>query len=131
MSGENVEVAYRAYAALQRKDLDEFLTYVDPEAEWHSLLTDMEGAVYGHDGCRQWWDLMFASFPDWRPSVREARDLGDFVLARARMKGSGAGSGVGIDQDFWQAAEFRAGRIVWYRAFRTEQDAIEAVGLRA
>jgi hypothetical protein len=60
----------------------------------------------------------------------DVRDLGDLVLLHARGVGSGAGSGAGIDEDFWQVAEMRAGRIVWYRVFRTEDEALEAVGLR-
>ena len=32
-------------------------------------------------------------------------------------------------EDFWQVAEFKGGRIVWYRVCSTEQEAFEAVGL--
>jgi hypothetical protein len=59
MSQENVELAHRAYEALQPDDIDGFLTYV-----------------------------------------------------------------------LWQLAELKDGRIVWYRAFRTEEEALEAVKLR-
>ena len=38
--------------------------------------------------------------------------------------------GLGVNVDFWQAVEIRDGRVVWLSAFRTEADALEAVGLR-
>lgn len=131
MSQENVDVAFRAVQAFQRgDDVEVFLVYVDPDAEWHSRLGGIEGALRGHDGVREWWKNLFAVFPDWRPTVVEVRDLGDFVLFHLQVAASGVGSGVGVDEDFWQAAEFRAGRIVWYAALRTEQEALEAVGSR-
>jgi ketosteroid isomerase-like protein len=130
MSQENVELAHRVFEAFNRDDIETFLTYVDPDAEWHGRMGDMEGTDHGHDGVRQWWTSLFEVFPDWRPAIMDVRDLGDFVLVHARGVGSGAGSGAGIDEDFWQVAEVRGGRIVWYRAFRREAEALAAVGLR-
>lgn len=128
MSDENVDVAYRGYEALRANDLDRFLGYVDPEVEWHSLVLEIEGVFHGHEGVREWWTGLRSVFPDWQPSIVEVRDLGEHVIIHARALGSGAGSGVGIDDDFWQVARFREGRIVWYRAVRTEREALEAAG---
>jgi ketosteroid isomerase-like protein len=130
MSQENVELAKRAYDAFERDDLDEFLTYVDPEVEWHSQMSEMEGSTHGHDAVRRWWANLFAVFPDWKPSIVGVRDVGDFVVIRLRGVGSGAASGVRIDTDLWQVAEIQHGRIVWYAVFLTEEEAREAVGLR-
>ena len=130
MSQENVEVAHRAWEAFERHDIDGFLTYIDPKVEWHSLMHEMDGVAHGHAGVRQWWTSLFAAFPDWSPSIVDVRDLGDFVLLHARAVGSGAASGAGVDEDFWQVAEMRGGRIAWYRVFRNEEEALEAVGLR-
>ena len=124
-----MDISHRAYGHLQRDDIEGFLTYVDPEAEWHSLVLEMEGTFHGHEGVREWWRNLRGAFPDWRPTLQEARDLGDWVLLHARAQASGAGSGVGIDQDFWQVGKIRDGRIVYYAAFRTEREALEAVGL--
>ena len=90
----------------------------------------MEGPFRGHEGLREWAAGLLAAFPNWKPSIVEARDLGDRVLIHGSASGEGAGSGVGIKVDFWQAIEFRDGRVVWYAAFRTEADALEAVALR-
>jgi ketosteroid isomerase-like protein len=127
MASDNVELVHRAYRALEDGGLEEFLDYVDPEVEWHSLVLEIEGAFRGHEGVREWWRGLRAAFPDWRPSVEEVRDLGEHVIVHARGRGRGAESGVGIDDDFWQVARIREGRITWYRAVRTEEEALAAV----
>jgi ketosteroid isomerase-like protein len=129
MSEENVEIAQRAYAALRDDDVDQFLTYLDPEVEWHSLILEIEGVFRGHDGVRRWWQELRSVFPDWDPSIVEIRDLGDWVLVHAGGTGSGMASGVGHFEDFWQIGRFRDGLMIWYGAFRGEDEALEAAGL--
>jgi len=128
MSQENVELAHRAYAAFQDGDFDEWVSYFDPDVEFSQ--TAMEGTFRGHEGLREWAAGLLAAFPDWKPSIVETRDLGDRVLIHGSASGEGASSGLGVDVDFWQAVEIRHGRVVWLSAFRTEADALEAVGLR-
>jgi ketosteroid isomerase-like protein len=129
MSRENVELARRAYGHLQRNDIEGFLRYVDPDAEWHSLVLEIEGTFHGHEGVREWWGNLRDVFPDWWPTLQEVRDLDDWVLMHARATASGAGSSIGIDQDFWQVGKIRQGCIVYYAAFRTEREALKAAGL--
>jgi ketosteroid isomerase-like protein len=131
MSEENVEVAKQAVEAFRQNDIDRFLSYLAPDVEWYSRLADVEGgAHHGHDAVRRWWSSLFEVFPDWSPTIREVRDVDDFVFFHVDVAASGTGSGVGVDEDFWQVAEFQGGRIVWYRVFPTEQEALEAVALR-
>ena len=129
MSQENVEVTRRAYEALRRDDIEGFLAFVDPEVEWHSLVLEVEGTRSGHEGVREWWRAIKTVFPDWNPSLVNVTSHGDRVVIHAHATGSGASSGAGIYKDFWQVGEIRDGLIVWYRAFRTEREALEAVGL--
>jgi hypothetical protein len=129
MAEDNVQLVYRAYEALQADDIETFLSFVDPEVEWHSLILEIEGKFHGHEGVREWWGSLRSVFPDWNPSIVEVRDLSEHVVIHARGVGSGAVSGVGIDDDFWQVAKLRENRIVWYRAVRTEREALEAAGL--
>ena len=64
-----------------------------------------------------------------RKEYDEARRL--FGGGGFRFPGAGQrGGGVGVDDHFWQVAEIQGGRIVWYRVCPTEQEALEAVGLR-
>jgi ketosteroid isomerase-like protein len=129
MSEENMELVHRAYAALQAGDLEEFLTYVSPDVEWHSLF-EIGRRWEGHDGVREWWAEVHKVFPDWNPSIVTARQIGEYVIVHARGAGTGAASGVGIDQAFWQVARIERDQIVWYRAVRSEQEALEAAGSR-
>jgi hypothetical protein len=39
-------------------------------------------------------------------------------------------SGVPVEQAMWQATKFRDGKVIWWAFFRTERQALEAVGLR-
>ena len=131
MSEENLETTRRMYEALRRNDIESFLVHVSPEVEFHSLILEIEGVFYGHEGVREWWSGIRNTFPDWSPEIVDLKAAGDRVLIHARGSGSGASSGVGIDQDFWQVGEFREGRMVWYRAVRTEEEARQAAGLPA
>jgi ketosteroid isomerase-like protein len=128
MSRENVEVARQAFEAFQQKDIDRFLSYIHPEVEWYPRLGEVDGTHHGHDAVRVWWAGLFEVFPDWSLTIREVRDLDDFVLFHVGVAASGAGSGVGVDEHFWQVAEIKGGRIVWYRVCLIEQEALEAVG---
>jgi ketosteroid isomerase-like protein len=128
MSLENVELARRAYAALQAGDVEEWVSYFDPEVEFSWMA--MEGLFRGHQGLREWAAGLLAAFPDWKPSIVEIRDLGDRALIHGSAGGEGARSGLGVEASFWHAMEVRGGRVVWSAAFRTEADALEAVRLR-
>jgi ketosteroid isomerase-like protein len=129
MSQENVEVAKQALEAFRLGDIDGFLSYIHPEVEWYPRMAELEVSHHGHDAVRRWWAGLREVFPDWSLTIREVRDLDDFVLFHVDIAASGAGSGVGVDEDFWQVAEIQGGRIVWYRVSATEQEALEAVGL--
>ena len=130
MSQENVEVVRGTFDAFQARDLDAFLSYMDPEVEYRSLVLEVEGVYCGHEGIRSWWESVLAVFPDWSPKIEDARDLGDQVLVRVRAEGQGTGSGIAVERHIWQVAEVRDGRMRSSAFFRTEQEALAAAGLR-
>jgi ketosteroid isomerase-like protein len=129
MSQENIEVVRESYDAFLARDLDAFLSFMEPDVEFRSLVLEIEGAYKGHDGIRRWWETVLAVFPDWSPQIEDARDLGDRVLVRVRVEGSGTGSGSALERDFWEVAEILHGRVRSAAFFRTEQEALEAAGL--
>jgi ketosteroid isomerase-like protein len=130
MSQDNVDVVRATFDAFQRRDLDTFLSHMDPEVEYRSLILEVEGVYHGHDGMRAWWDSVLAVFPQWNPEIQDARDLGQQVLSRVRAEGRGTGSGIPLERDIWHLAEIRGGRMTSSAFFRTEREALEAVGLR-
>jgi hypothetical protein len=81
----------------------------------------------GHAGVRNWWEESFAVFPDLRAEVHEIRDLGDRTVVHGRLRGQGAGSGAAIERTMWVTVEWRCKKIVWWCAFDSEAEALEAV----
>ena len=130
MSQENVELAYRAFDALNRRDLDAFLALMDDDVEAVTFMAAMEGGYHGLDGIRRWWENVHDVWPDFSIEVVEVRDLGDLTLAALHLRGHGAGSDTSFEQRIWFAAEGRDERIVRWSSHRTEAEALEAAGLR-
>jgi uncharacterized protein len=114
MSQENVDVVRRALAAFPRGDVEEMLSYLDPDLEWHSAIVGgAEGNVYrGHDGFRRWLVDSFESFEELRNEWSEFRDLGDRVLVFGHVKARGRESGVEIDSPMGWVFTVRRGRAV-------------------
>lgn len=61
--------------------------------------------------------------------VYGVRDLGRRTFVHGCIRGQGAGSGAPIERTMWLAAEWRDQQAVWWCAFGSEADALEAVGL--
>jgi uncharacterized protein len=132
MSQENVEIVRRALESFPRGDVEEMLSYLDPELEWHSaIVSGAEGNVYrGHDGFRRWFADSFESFEELRNEWTEFRDLGDRVLALGHVKARGRESGVEIDSPMGWVFTVRRGRAVKAEGFLSQAEALEAAGLR-
>jgi hypothetical protein len=129
MSQKNVEAHQQAMEAFNQRDLGGFLALMDDEIEAVAQATALEGHFRGHDGMLRWWHGLLDTFPDWNLEVREVRDLGDMTLAVIRAHGHGAGSEMPVELQIWQTAQWRDGKCVWWRSFRTERDARDAAGL--
>ena len=133
MSQENVELTRRVFDALRRRDLDEFVALHDPSCEIQPLLAAVAGDYHGCAGVRSWLDDLFGAFPDFSIRLDEVRQVGDRTLARTRITAHGAhgmdSAAPMIDQLSWVVAEIRNGRAIWWGTFRTEREALEAVGL--
>jgi ketosteroid isomerase-like protein len=129
MSRENVELYRRAAKAFNEGDLEAFLAVMDESVEAVPRIGVVEGGYHGHAGVRRWWESLQATFPDFRTEVVEVRDLGDVTLAQLRNRGRGAGSDTPVEQQSWHVARWRDQKLLWWRAYGTEAEALEAVGL--
>jgi ketosteroid isomerase-like protein len=121
---DNVELANRAYEAVNRRDLDAFLGLMDHDVE---LLAAMEGTYHGHDGIRRWWNNLHDAIPDFVIEVGEARNLGEVTVTALRFRGRGAESDTPFEQLRWNAARWRRGKCIWWRTLSTEREALDAV----
>jgi uncharacterized protein len=130
MSRQNEQVARRAYDAFSRGDFEAFAALLHPEVEFESLLLEMEAGSYrGLEGAREYFESVREVFPDWSVEITGLDDFGDRVVIESRSVATGKGSGVRTEQRFWQVAALRDGRIIWWKFFRSRDEALEAVAL--
>ena len=129
---ENLEVralAEMAFEALNSGDLEGFLALATEDVEFTSLVAEVEGTTFrGHDGVRTWWETVRGAFADVHWEVLEVRRYGDGAIGDVRM--TGMLGGVPVNLMMWLAARLREGRVSWWSFFRTEREALEALGVR-
>jgi ketosteroid isomerase-like protein len=126
MAGENLNIARRAWSALDRRDLDDFLALIDQQVEFTSLIAEAEGTSYqGHQGVRDWWEKVAGAFGGLQWEVQELQEVGPGVVSKITVTGSVGG--VDVPQTMWHCSRLRNGKVVWWGAFRTEEEAIEAL----
>jgi ketosteroid isomerase-like protein len=121
-------VADAAYAAINAGDLDAFLAVTTDDVEFTSLVAEAEGATFhGHDGARDWWETIRGVFQEVHWEVLDMQGSGNRGVACVRL--AGTISDVPLEQTVWQAVRMRAGKASWWAFFRTEREALAAVGL--
>jgi ketosteroid isomerase-like protein len=132
MSRENVALARRAHDAFNRRDLNAFLAFMDPEVQLTTRFMELEGDPYyrGHDGVREWWRTLLGIFPDFSTEVLEVREHGDSLVMAVRVRGHGVEGGAPFEEVLWQAVKMRDAKATWWRNFTSEAEALEAAGLR-
>ena len=126
MPEENVELAYRAIDAINRRDFGTLLALMDDDVEVVSRIVAIEGGLHGLDGIRRWWENWFNFFPGYSIEVVDVGALGDRIVASLRALGDGAGSDMPFEDTIWLASRWLRGRCVWWRTFYTRDDALEA-----
>ena len=130
MSQENVELTRRTFQAFNERDIDAVLAGLDDEVEAFPRLAAVEGGYRGHDGVRRWWAQLLGVFPDFQVEILEVRDLGEFIVLTLRVRGRGSGSDTPVDATVWQVNQFREAKVIRWRVYTSESEALEAVGLR-
>ena len=126
VSAELRTIAETAFQALNSGDLEGYLSVIDEEVQFTSMIAELEGVTFrGHDGAREWWDTVRGSFQDLQWELLELRECPPGGVANIRARGSVAG--LDVDQIVWQAATFRDGKLTWWAFFRTEQEARDAL----
>ena len=118
-------------AALGQRDVDRFLELTDPAVEWHSSISVISegGAYHGHEGVRQYLRDVDETFESLSATMDQMLDVGDLVLAVGRLHYRGKASGVEQAAHFGWVYRFRNGKLVYLRAFRDPEQALEAVGV--
>ena len=106
---------------------------LDPEVEWdasESPAPDTRAVYRGVDGVQKYWREWLWAW-DTIQFEYELVDAGDRVVALVdqRMRGRSTGIEVPLGK-YAHVFTFRNGLIVHWRAYRSQSEALEAVGLR-
>ncbi|TMK23755.1 MAG: hypothetical protein E6G62_10750 [Actinobacteria bacterium] len=138
MSRENVEFVENLLAGAEAMDkaaliaaLPELIAQAaDPDIEWAEDPHRLDAQVSrGHDGVRQSFERWLEQWDEYGYEAEEFIDCGDDVLVIGRERGRGMASGANVDVRQHAVWTIRAGKIVRYREFYDEQEALKVVGL--
>jgi ketosteroid isomerase-like protein len=129
MSQENVEIVRRVFTAFSGGDTTALLQELDPDVVLRVEQAG-QGVYRGHEG-------VIKSLVDWTEDIddfkvvpEEFLDKGDDVIVRTRQTGTGKSSGAPMEGVFWFVCQMHEGKVVRIHVLATEQEALEAVGLR-
>ncbi len=131
MSQENVEIVREASAAFNRRDLDHWIEFYDPEIEYYDTPDFPGGGMHlGREAFRRHVESYLDAWSDACVEI-DARAVGKQVVCRVRYTGAGKASGIEVETpEVGALYDFRAGRIRRVRQFATYAEALEAAGLR-
>ena len=128
MSQENVEIVRSAYEAVNAGKPD--YSIFDPALIYHPRADEPDPSAHvGRDAFERLLDGFLESFRDLRFDVLELIDVGDRVIASTMIHGRGAASGASVEDAYVNVYRLRDGLVVEGWEYRTEQEALKAVGL--
>jgi ketosteroid isomerase-like protein len=128
MSQENVEIVRSGYEALNAGQPDYALFH--PALIYHPRADEPNPSAHvGRDAFERLLDGFLESFSDLRFNVLELIDIGDRVIASTMMHGRGAASGASVEDAYVVVYRMQDGLVVEGWEYRTEQEALKAVGL--
>jgi ketosteroid isomerase-like protein len=141
MSQENVEMVRAMFEAfLAEETAYDALTRLPGEELWDAQIVfdisvaempDASGVFTGVEACRGFWREWLAAW-DALEFEYELVDAGDRVVAlinNQRMRGRSTGLEISIGGDYAHVLTFREERIVHWKIYATQQEALKAVGL--
>lgn len=130
MSRENLEIVRRLSTGFSGGgDATAWLQDLDPDVVLHVEQAG-QGVYRGHEGVIKSLVDWTEDFDDFESVPEEFLDNGDYVVVRTRQTGTGKASGAPMEGLFWFVFQMREGKVVRIHVLATEQEALEAAGLR-
>jgi ketosteroid isomerase-like protein len=131
MSQENVEVVRAAFRLFGEGDIEGLLRLTDETIEitQPAQLPGVNRRQYGHAGVREAFGIWPEQWEDFRVEIVRTAEVNKRVLVTTIQRGRGKNSGVEVETLFAFVFTLRDGKIVEWRIFMTEADALKAVGL--
>ena len=133
MSEESIEIVRRLLDAWNRKDLEDILALIDPEAEYVNAPSAVEpGTRRGHDAIvvvmRKQWEGIPGAFQE----IDRFHDRGDEIITEGRLSRTMPGSDARISNPLLMSWKFRDGKVIRLEQLGAGPDfpaALEAAGL--
>jgi ketosteroid isomerase-like protein len=131
MSRENVEIVRAAFEAFGEHDMEAVLRLCDERIEITQApeLLGASRSQHGHAGVLEAFAIWPDLWDDYRVEIVRLTDVGEHVIASTINRGRGKDSGVPVEMPFAFVFSIRAGKIVQWRLFMREEQALKAVGL--
>jgi ketosteroid isomerase-like protein len=131
MSQEHLEVVRAVYDRWARGDFSASLPLFDRNVALvvRSGVPDA-GTYLGADGVREYTMAFLDPWESLTIAGESFREAGDTILVAVRQNGIGRGSGAPAELRYFQLWTFRGGRIIRLEVIFSEEEALEAAGLR-
>jgi ketosteroid isomerase-like protein len=130
VSEQNVELHRRSVEAFNRRDLEATLACLDPNVEYHPVLSAIGANVYhGHDGLRDWFEQLDDAWEELRVEPEAYFDLGDQTLLFYVLRGRGRHSGAQVAIQGAQVCRWGEGLGVYGKQYAHRADALSDLGV--
>ena len=131
MSQENVEIVRKIYAALSRGDIEGALQagVDDVEHDWSRSVGPYQGVYRGREEARALWQGFIDAMDELAFDLEKARTVGPHVVAFVSVRMRGRASGVEVVAKGPHLWTLRDGKVITFRLFQENSEALEAVGL--
>ena len=135
MSDADIETIKRGYEAWNRGDFDAALAVMDPEVTWQfhadALFPGTDELYRGHDGVRRFFELFAEPWERIRVEIDRIEEAAGQYVVYTRLTGVGKGSGVEIEAPFVDVLEMRGGRLLRWRGYTGQEQALAALERKA
>ena len=130
MTLENVEIVERAIAAINARDIDDYLACCTDDVVLRTPMAEIAGVYEGPEGIKRFLVDVDDAAPDFRIGVDRLEPVGaSQVLAFLQITASGRSSGIKQDVQSANVYDLVDGKISRIRIFLDRRDALRAVGL--
>ncbi len=129
MSQENVEKLRAFWEKWNRGETD--LSLLDPEVVYEDAnLPDHAAEAYrGHQGVMRATERWLEPFEDLTAGLERIVGTGDNLVSIHHFKGTARHTGIEFEGPLAYLYRFREGKVVYFRSFRDQEEALEAAGL--
>ena len=131
MAQNDAHVVRRAWAALNRRDVEAFLDCMDPDVEAVPFGAAMEGRVYrGHEGVVDWLENeLWTAYETFEVYPEESRHVGERLIVFGHWIARGKESGVELEVKASWVVDVKGGKIARWQTYTELDEALQAVGL--